>query len=156
MTTNIDVLPPPTARMDIAPTRLRQLRVCVPVGRVLFAAIFILASGGQFSAGAIHYAAAQGVPWASLLVPLSGVLALAGGLSVLFGYKTRLGAALLVLFLVPVTLAMHRFWAIPDPQLAMLQRVMFLKNLSMLGGALLFVYYGGGPMSVDTRPVRRT
>jgi len=47
--------------------------------------------------------AQAGVPAARLLVPLSGELALAGGLSIAVGYKAKLGAWLLVVFLIPVT-----------------------------------------------------
>jgi putative oxidoreductase len=67
------------------------------------------------------------------------------------GYHTRLGAALLVLFLVPVTLTMHAFWSIPDPQMAQIERINFMKNLALLGGALLLVHFGGGPISLDAR-----
>src|SRR6267142_3834925 len=83
--------------------------------RQLFAVIFIIASAGHFSSGTIATAAQHGVPMAGLLVPLSGLIALAGGLSVLFGFYARLGAWLLVLFLVPVTVTMHNFWAMSDP-----------------------------------------
>lgn len=92
-----------------------------------------------------------GVPVASILVPLSGVIALAGALSVILGYQAKLGAWLLVLFLVPVTVVMHRFWGLTDPMMAQLQRGMFLKNVSILGGALLIAYFGAGPLSVDAR-----
>lgn len=112
-------------------------RSVVLLGRALFAAIFVLAGAKNFSPQAIQAAAAQGVPMSSLAVPIAGALALAGGLSVLFGYRAKAGAWLLVLFLVPVTLVMHPFWASTDPQLAQLHTIMFLKNLSMLGGALL-------------------
>ena len=122
-----------------------------PAGRALFAAIFILASGGHFSAGTIQHAADLGVPFANLLVPASGILSLLGGISVLLGYRTRLGAALLVLFLVPVTFTMHAFWAVPDPQAAQVQMVMFMKNLGLLGGALLLIHFGAGPYSLDAR-----
>lgn len=123
----------------------------VPVGRFLFAAIFIMAGLGHFSAQTIGYAAHQGVPLAGIAVPLSGVLALAGGLSILLGYRARIGAWLLVLFLIPVTLMMHNFWAVKDPMMAQMQQVMFMKNLSMLGGALLLAYFGAGPLSLDAR-----
>ena len=66
----------------------------------------------------------------------SGILALLGGLSILLGYRARFGAFLIVLFLVPVTLFMHKFWGLSDPQMAMMQRVNFLKNVALLGGAL--------------------
>src|SRR5438132_832085 len=84
---------------------------------------------GHFSAAYIGYAAQQGVPAAGLLVPLSGVIATLGGLSVTFGYKAKLGAWLLVLFLVPVTLAMHNFWAVTDPMMRGVQMALFMKNV---------------------------
>ena len=123
----------------------------VLVGRILFSLIFVKSSFGHFSAGTIGYAAAQGVPLASIAVPVSGVLALLGGLSVAFGYKAKFGAWLLVLFLVPVTIMMHRFWGLPDAQAAMMQQIHFMKNLSMLGGALLIAHFGPGPLSLDAR-----
>jgi putative oxidoreductase len=84
------------------------------------------------------------------MVPASGILALLGGVSILLGYRARFGAFLVLLFLVPVTLIMHRFWGVADPQVAALQRVMFMKNLSMAGAALMLMYYGSGPMSLDS------
>jgi len=121
------------------------------VGRALFAAIFMMAAPGHFSAATIAYAAHQGVPFAGLLVPASGLLALAGGLSILLGYHARIGAWLLVLFLVPVTLTLHNFWTVKDPMMAQIQQAMFMKNLSMLGGALLVSQLGAGSMSLDAR-----
>jgi putative oxidoreductase len=129
--------------------RPESLRLFVPLGRALFAAIFILASLGHFSQGTIAYAAGHGVPMASVLVPFSGLLALVGGLLILLGYYTRVGAALIVAFLVPVTPMMHDFWHVADPMMRGLQQAMFMKNLAMLGGAFMLMYYGGGPMSVD-------
>lgn len=127
-----------------------------PVGRTLFGLIFVLQGVGHFSAQSTAYAASVGVPLASLAVPLSGALALAGGLSVALGYRARIGALLLVAFLVPVTLVMHAFWAIPDPMTHALQKVMFLKNVSMLGAALLVLRLGPGPFSFDARTKRES
>jgi putative oxidoreductase len=127
------------------------LRFTVPLGRVLFAAIFLMASLGHFSAQEIGYASQQGVPFASVLVPFSGVLALMGGLSVLLGYRARLGALLLLVFLVPVTLMLHRFWGVADPMQAQIQLVNFMKNVSMMGTTLLIAYFGAGPLSLDSR-----
>lgn len=126
----------------------------VPVARVLFAAVFVMAAPGHFGGESIAHAAAQGVPMAEALVPLSGLLALLGGLSVAFGFKARLGAVLLIGFLVPVTVMMHDFWTVADPAAAKLQQVMFMKNVTMLGGALLILYYGAGPISMDARAWR--
>ncbi len=126
------------------------MRYVVLAGRVLYSAIFLM-TFGHFTPQYITYGAQQGVPAAGLLVPLSGVIALAGGLSVLLGYRARIGAWLLVLFLVPVTVMLHNFWAVQDPMMRQLQVAMFMKNLSMLGGALLISYFGAGPLSLDAR-----
>jgi putative oxidoreductase len=105
----------------------------------------------DFSSQTIAYAASQGVPFASIAVPLAGVIALAGGLSVLLGYRARIGAWLIVLFLAAVTPMMHNFWAVTDPTMHQMQFIMFLKNLSMLGGALFISQTGAGPWSLDAR-----
>ncbi len=74
----------------------------VPLGRFLYSAIFLMTAFGHFSAGYIGYAAQAGVPAPGLLVPLSGVIAIVGGLSITLGYKAKIGGWLIVLFLVPV------------------------------------------------------
>ena len=73
---------------------------------------------------------------------------MAGGLSVLLGFHARLGAWLLVLFLAPVTLTIHRFWGIPDRGAAAMQRIQFIKNSALIGAALLIAYLGSGPYSL--------
>ena len=120
------------------------------VGRFLFALIFLMAGLTHFSSQTIGFAASQGVPFASVVVPLAGAIAFLGGLSILLGYRAKLGAWLIVLFLVGVT-PMHRFWGIADPMMRQMQMVMFMKNLAMLGGALLISQLGAGPWSLDSR-----
>jgi putative oxidoreductase len=99
----------------------------------------------------IAYAAAQGAPMASIAVPFSGLLAILGGLSILLGFRAKIGAWFIVLFLAGVTPMMHKFWAVSDPMMAQMQMIMFMKNLSMLGGALLITQFGSGPWSLDSR-----
>jgi putative oxidoreductase len=117
--------------------------------RQLFSVTFIIASAGHFTPGTIALAASHGVPMAEFLVPLSGLIALAGGLSLLFGYQAKAGAWLLVLFLVPVTLTMHNFWALGDPTMFQMQLTMFIRNVMLLGGALMIAYSGAGSLSLD-------
>ncbi len=120
-------------------------------GRILFSAMFIMAGFMHFSQQEAAYAASAGVPLAGLLVPAAGVLALLGGLSILLGYRARVGAWLLVVFMIPVTLMMHNFWAVKDPMMMQMQMAMFLKNVTMLGGALLISQFGSGALSLDGR-----
>ena len=127
------------------------MRYITLAGRALFSAIFLMALPNHLKPATIAFAAQQGVPAAQLLVPLTGVLAFAGGASVLLGYRAKLGAWLLVAFLVPVTFTMHNFWSVSDPMMALFQQAMFVKNLAILGGALLIASFGAGPLSLDAR-----
>jgi putative oxidoreductase len=125
------------------------MRALVPIGRALFALVFIVSLFNHFSGSTIDYASAQGVPLATLVVPLTGLLAFVGGVMVLVGYRARFGAFLLFCFLVPVTLVMHAFWGAPDAATAAQEKAHFMKNLSLLGGTLLLMYFGSGPLSLD-------
>ncbi len=131
------------------------IRYLVPVGRSAFAAAFVLFAPGNFSQEGIAWAAAQGVPLPRGLVPLAGVISLAGGLSVILGYRAKIGAWLLVLFLVPVNGFMHNFWAVKDPMMAQFQLGFFVANLSRIGAALLIAYFGAGPLSFDARDAKQ-
>jgi putative oxidoreductase len=128
--------------------------VVVVLGRFLFALIFVMAGANHFNKQTIGYAVSQGVPLAATAVPVAGVLAIVGGLSILLGYRAKLGAWLIVLFLIPVSLMMHKFWTVQDPMMAQIQMIMFMKNVSMLGGALLISQFGAGPFSLDARRSR--
>ena len=125
------------------------MKFFVPIGRLLFSLIFIAAGLKHFSSGMVAYAESQGVPLAHIAVPLAGIMAIAGGLSILLGYRAKWGALLIVLFLIPVTFMMHAFWKVGDPMMASMQQIMFMKNLSMLGAALLIFHFGSGPLSLD-------
>ena len=126
----------------------------VVLGRFFFALIFLIAAPNHFTKQTIAFSASQGVPLAWIAVPLSGVVAIAGGLSILLGYRTKLGAWLIVLFLLPVSFMMHKFWTVPDPMMAQIQMILFMKNISMLGSALLISQFGAGPFSLDARRSR--
>lgn len=126
-------------------------RFLFPLGRLLFALIFIIAAPRHFTQEGIQHAADFGVPAAGVLVPLSGILAILGAISVALGFKTHWGAWSLALFLVPVTLMMHAFWKQSDPGMIRVQQAMFAKNLSMLGAAILIAQFGPGPVSFDSR-----
>jgi putative oxidoreductase len=126
------------------------------LGRMLFASIFIFAPLSHFSAPTIAYAAQHGVPDAALLVPASGILASLGGLSILLGLRARIGALMILAFLVPVSLTMHAFWAETNPAVSGIEFAMFMRNVAMAGGALLLAAFGPGPWSFDALRKRRS
>lgn len=128
------------------------------IGRVLFALIFLMSSFGHFkNADAMtQYAASKGVPAPKAGVLVTGLMLLAGSLSVLLGVWMEIGTWLLVLFLLPTAFKMHDFWAVEDPMEAQNQQAHFMKNLSMAGGALVLYWlvqtHGYGPFALG-RPM---
>jgi putative oxidoreductase len=127
------------------------MKLIVPVGRIFYSLIFLNSGMFHFSAAAIEYADSQGVPFATLMVPLSGVMAIVGGLSILLGYKAKVGAWLIIGFLIPVTIMMHAFWHFNEPVEHQVQMTMFFKNTAMLGAAFLIAWFGAGPLSIDEK-----
>ena len=123
------------------------------IGRILFSFIFILSGFGHLFGQGADYAANAGIPMAPVLVPVGGLLAVLGGLSIALGYKPRIGAWLLVIFLLPVTFSMHAFWAQTDPMMKQMHMAMFMKNIALLGTALVIARLGTGPLSLDGRAV---
>jgi putative oxidoreductase len=98
----------------------------------------------------IAYMQSAGIPSSEILVYLAGIAELAGGLMVAAGLLGRLGAVVLMLFLIPTTLVFHDFWNLEGPE-RMMQQVQFLKNLAIFGGLGLLFAYGPGRYSVDGR-----
>jgi putative oxidoreductase len=140
--------------MATPPSNLSQSSFAGPLvllGRLFFVLIFLMAGPNHFASQTIAYAASQGVPMASIAVPLSGIIAILGGLSILLGFRAKIGAWLIILFLVCVTPMLHNFWTVPDPMMRQMQMIMFMKNLSMFGAALLITQFGSGPWSLDSR-----
>ncbi len=125
----------------------------VLIGRILFSLVFIMSGINHLTnvEAMSQYAAANGVPAPTAAVILSGLLILAGGLSVMLGYRARLGAWLLVVFLIPTAFLMHGFWGVEDAMMQQNEMAHFLKDLALAGGALLITHFGAGPLSLDER-----
>ena len=113
------------------------------VGRILFALIFIASGMTAHVAQArqsAEYARSQGAPAPELMVPLSGVVIIAGGLMVALGVWADVGALLLAAFAFSVAFLMHAFWREQDPQTQQNQLAHFMKNMALVGGALVLFY----------------
>jgi len=73
-----------------------------------------------------------------------------GGLSIVLGYKARLGALLLLVFLGAATYYFHDFRkAAPEDQQR--EMIQFMKNLALMGTMVFFLANGTGPWSLDNR-----
>jgi putative oxidoreductase len=110
-------------------------------GRILLGGYFLMGAFHHFSAlGTMAgFAAAHGVPMPEVSVALAGVLLAIGGLSFLLGIYPTVGVASVVLFLVPVTLTMHAFWADSDSMTRQMDIINFGKNVALLGSSLMFL-----------------
>lgn len=126
------------------------------LGRILMAALFVSAGLAHFTQyrGTVQYAQSSGAPAPKVTVPLTGAMLVLGGLSVLVGYRMDVGLVLLVLFLVPAALIMHRFWGLADPMAKANQEAHFWKNLALAGAALWMWWAaartGAGPFALGS------
>ena len=121
------------------------------IGRILLVALFIQSGSTVhllMRQQGIAYARMYNVPAPELTVPLTGIVAVLGGLSVVFGVWGDLGALLLVGFLIPVSYYMHGFWREEDPMQRANQMAHLTKNVAVLGGALV-LFYGWNQLQGD-------
>ena len=127
-----------------------------PLGRLLLSLIFLASAAGKLSnwQPPAQMIADKGLPAPDVFLSIAVVLEIVGGLMVLLGLQARWGAVLLLLFLIPATVIMHNFWALPEVQ-QQEQMINFMKNVSIGGGLLLVVALGAGPVSIDNRPRRK-
>ena len=119
------------------------------LGRVALALIFFF--GGLtwlFTLSPpIGYIASKGFPAPALLGWLALVFKLGGATLVLLGYKTRIGALMLIAFTLVTAFGFHPFWVEG-------QYTTFMKELAMIGGLLIVASVGPGALSLDAAKQR--
>ena len=125
------------------------------VGRFLLALMFVMAGFSKIAgfAGTVGYIASKGLPAPQVLAALTVVLEIGGGLALMAGFHARWAALLLALFTLLASVIFHNFWAMPAEQ-QMMQQLMFMKNMSVVGGLFLVAALGAGPASLDARSGR--
>lgn len=122
------------------------------VGRILLAALFIPAGISKISgfAGTAGYIASKGLPLPELGAAIAIAVEVLAGLAILFGLGTRVAALVLAVFTIAATYFFHNFWAMSADQ-AMMQQLMFMKNIAVVGGLLVLAAHGAGRFSVDAK-----
>ena len=125
-------------------------------GRVLLSAIFLmsaLANKIPNFGGVTEYMRSHHVPAPAFMLIGAIAFLIIGSASVILGYQARVGATLLLIFLVLATYYFHRFWEIKDATSmeAMNQQAHFMKNVGLAGAMLFIIGHGSGPMSLDAR-----
>ena len=120
-------------------------------GRILISLIFLMSGFGkvfQFD-GQVAYAASQGVPLASLAIIISIIAELAAATMIIIGYRARLGALILLVWMIPVSIMLHACWNIEYPMAQQMHMIMFMKNMAIMGAMLLNMSFGPGPKSIN-------
>jgi putative oxidoreductase len=125
-------------------------RYGVLAARLLISQIFILSGIMKVldPAGTAAQMEGRSMFWIPLFLWAAVVVELGCGLMLLVGYKARLGALLLFLFLIPVTLTFHNWWTYPQAE-QQTQMFFFMHNVALLGGLLMVMACGPGPLSLD-------
>ena len=128
------------------------INVAALAGRILLALLFVIAGFGKIAGfdGTVGYMASKGLPMPQVLLVLTILLELGGGLLLMIGWKVRWVTLAFVLWLIPTTLIFHKFWGIEAGQVQN-QMNHFLKNVSIMGGMLLLWAWGPGAYSVDKK-----
>jgi putative oxidoreductase len=113
--------------------------ILVVIGRLLFAALFLVSAYGHFTRRKMMagYAASRGVPAAEFLVVATGAQMAVGSLMVVLGVWPDLGALILSVFLMATAFWMHPFWKEGEPQHRAMEQVQFYKDLALAGAALV-------------------
>ena len=144
----------PEQKGGIRPCLARSRESWPSLGRVMLCTIFFLSAVGNkiphFNDVA-ELMADEGHPGPQIMLVGAIVFLIAGSLSVILGYKARIGATLLLIFLVLATYYFHDFWNATDPKEKQEQMIQFMKNLGLMGAMVLIIANGTGPMSLDEK-----
>jgi putative oxidoreductase len=120
-------------------------------GRIVFALPLLMMGSTHFfkMEAMVSYATLRGLPMPQASVILSGLVIVLGALSVLLGFRGKIGAWLVAAFLVGSAFSMHQYWNVSDILLAQEQMANFFKNIIMAGSALMITQTGTGQYSLD-------
>jgi len=117
----------------------------------MLCAIFLLGALGNDIPnfrGVTSVMAREGIPAPQFMLIGAIVFLIAGSLSVLAGFKARIGAGLLLAFLILATYFFHDFWTM-EGQEQQAQIIHFMKNLALMGAMLFLIANGSGAWSLD-------
>ena len=120
--------------------------------RILLALMFVLAGFSKLAGveGPVGYIASKGLPLPQVGAAIALLVEIVGGIALIVGWNARWAAAVLAVFTAAASVIFHNFWAVPADQ-AMVQNLMFMKNVSVVGGLLAIVAFGAGALSLDAK-----
>lgn len=113
-------------------------RLMLLIGRGLLGLYFILPGITKITgfAATSEYMAAHGVPLIPVLLVVTIVIQIGGGLALMFGFKTQLIAFLLAGLTIVINVFMHNFWSMEEGLERNHEMQNFVKNLAIMAGLL--------------------
>ena len=117
------------------------MQIAFFIGRIIFGLYWLRVAFNHVKHADMlaGYAGSKNVPAAKIAVIGTGILALLGGLSIIFGVWTTLGILLLIIFLIGVSFKMHAYWTVTDPQAKMNDSINFMKNVALIASLLIML-----------------
>ena len=127
------------------------------LARLMLSLVFLLSGIDKAThwSGGLGEIVSAGLPYPSLLLVVTVLVQLGGGISVALGIFARLGAVALAGFTVVATVLFHNFWAVADPIERQHQLTTFLEHVAILGGFTAVMFLGGGRFSLFLYSQRR-
>lgn len=129
----------------------RRASVLILIGRILLAWVFVGSAYGAISnfSGSVGYFRSLNLPAPELVTITNVALEALISLGLILGLSTRYCAILTFVFVAMATAIAHRYWEYPAGAQQIGQYNHFLKNISIMGGAVLIFVTGPGQFSFD-------
>ena len=119
------------------------------VARILMMSLFVISGFGKITdfTGTVNYMQYVHAPLPQVAAGVAIVMELFVGLALLIGFRVRVLALALLVFVAGTSMIGHPFWTMTGDSRD-LNQVQFLKNLAIMGGLLLLSITGSGRYSV--------
>lgn len=120
------------------------------LGRICVSLLFFWAAFAKIAdlPGTEAYMQSKEMPLIPLFLPLAIVMQMLGAVAILIGYRARIGAGILIAFILPAAVIFHDFWNLEGTE-RLIEQIMFMKDVGILGGLLFILGFGAGPISLD-------
>lgn len=127
---------------------LQNLILCL--GRICISLVFLWAGSSKIVnwSGTVLYMKTKNMPLIPLLLSGAILMQIGGAFLLILGLYTRIGALILIAFIIPAATKMHDFWNIEDSD-RVIEKTMFMKDIAIFGGLLFVLVFGPGAFSLD-------
>lgn len=124
------------------------------VGRFLLGIYFILPGISKITGweGTVQYMSDHNVPMIPVLLAITIVLQIGGGIALIVGFQGKIIAFLLAGLTLVISIYMHNFWDYAEGMERNHETQNFFKNLGIMAGLLCVAGLGTGRFSLTKQP----